>query len=53
MDGSSIRNLGLAARGLIRYENGSWVIGFIRKIGRSTSFMAEQYLSTFDLDLSD
>lgn len=41
-DGSSLGNPGLAGGGgLIRDENGDWVVGFARKIGIASSFMAE------------
>ncbi|KAL0014093.1 hypothetical protein SO802_001162 [Lithocarpus litseifolius] len=41
-DGSSLGNPGLAGGGgLIRDENGDWVVGFARKIGIANSFMAE------------
>ena len=39
-DGSSLGNPGLAAAGgLIRDGNGSWVVGFTRKIGVASSFV--------------
>ena len=41
-DGSSLGNPGLAGGGgLIRNEEGGWVAGFARKIGITTSFLAE------------
>ena len=41
-DGSSLGNLGLArGGGLIHNEEGGWVVGFARKIGITTSFLAE------------
>ena len=41
-DSSSLGNPGLAgAGGLIRDENGSWVVGFARKIGVASSLLAE------------
>lgn len=42
MDGSSIGNLGMAGGGgVIRDEEGNWVIGYARKIGSANSFQAE------------
>ena len=42
VDGSAARAFGMAGGGgLIRDGNGDWVIGFARKIGTTTSFMAE------------
>ena len=41
-DGSSLGNPGLAGDGgLIRDEEGAWVVGFARNIGISSSFIAE------------
>ena len=41
-DGSSLGNPGLAGGGgLIRDEEGKWIAGFARKIGKTTSFFAE------------
>lgn len=41
-DGSSLRNPHLAGGGgLIRDDNGDWVVGFARKIGIASSFMAK------------
>lgn len=41
-DGSSLGNPGLAGGGgLIRDEEGAWVVGFARNIGISSSFIAE------------
>ena len=41
-DGSSLGNLGLVGGGgLIRDENGDWIVGFARNIGITTSFQAE------------
>ena len=41
-DSSSLGNPGLAARGgVIRDGNGNWVVGFLRKIGNTSSFMAK------------
>ncbi|KAK9984218.1 hypothetical protein SO802_033743 [Lithocarpus litseifolius] len=41
-DGSSIGTLGLAGSGgVIRDEEGKWVIGYGRKIGSANSFLAE------------
>lgn len=41
-DGSSLGNPGLAGgRGLIRNEEGRWVVGFAHKIGITSSFLAE------------
>ena len=41
-DGSSLGNPGLATwGGVIRDGNGNWVVGFTRKIGNTSSFMAE------------
>ena len=42
MNGSALGNQGLAgAGGLIRRSDGSWVSGFIRNIGITSSFAAE------------
>ena len=42
MDGSSLRNPHLVGGGgLIRDDNGDWVVGFARKIGIASSFMAK------------
>ena len=41
-DGSSLNNLGIArGGGLIRDDNGSWIVGFARKVGVTTCFLAE------------
>jgi len=41
-DGSSMGNPGLVGGGgLIRDENGDWIVGFARNIGITTSFQAE------------
>lgn len=41
-DGSSLGNPGMAGGGgLIKDENGDWVVGFARKIGTASRFMAE------------
>ena len=41
-DGSSLGNPGLAGGGdLIRDKEGKWITGFARKIGKTTSFIAE------------
>ena len=41
-DGSSLGNLGLAGGGgVIRDEEGNWIVGFARNIGITTSFQAE------------
>jgi len=41
-DGSSLNNLGIAGgEGLIQVDNGSWIVGFARKIGVTTCFLAE------------
>ena len=41
-DGSSLGNPGLAGgRALIRDKAGNWVMGFARKIGKTTSFIVE------------
>ena len=41
-DGLSLGNPGLTGGGgLIRDDNGDWVVGFARKIGFASSFMAE------------
>lgn len=43
-DGSSLGNLGLAAGGgVIRDENGNWVMAFSRKIGNTSNFMIEMW----------
>ena len=42
MDGASSGNLGLAEGGVvIRDEEGNWVIGYVRKIGSTNSFLVE------------
>ncbi|XP_075671161.1 uncharacterized protein LOC142640761 [Castanea sativa] len=41
-DGSALGNLGIAGcGGLVRDKDGNWVVGFARKIGNSSSFIAE------------
>ena len=41
-DGSAQGNVGLAGGGgVLRDDQGNWVLGYSRKIGRTTSFLAE------------
>lgn len=40
-DGSSLGNPKLTSGGILRDERGNWVIGFSRKTGRSSSYLAE------------
>ena len=51
-DGSSLGNPGLAGGGgLIRNEEGTWVVGFARKIGITSSFLAELWALRDGLNL--
>lgn len=51
-DGSSLGNPGLArGGGLIRNEEGGWVVRFARKIGITTSFLAELWALRNSLNL--
>ena len=40
-DGSAGSNSGPGGGGLLRDENGNWVKGFARKIGNTSSYLAE------------
>ena len=51
-DGFSLGNLGLiGGGGLIRNEEGGWVVGFAHKIGITTSFLAELWALRDGLNL--
>ena len=42
IDGSSIVNLGMAREGgVIKDEEGNWVVGFAKRIGSASSFLAK------------
>ena len=42
IDGSSIVNLRMAREGdVIRDEEGNWVVGFAKRIGSASSFLAK------------
>lgn len=44
-DGSSLGNPRIARDGgVVRDEHGNWIVGFLRKIGRTTSYLAELWV---------
>ena len=51
-DSSSLGNPGIAGGGgVVRNEHGKWIVGFLRKIGRTTSYVAEQWALRDGLNL--